>query len=665
MNFRKLFSFFKRIQGDILIIIGCIGIFIPFLFFSKPVRVGDGSEYYALSLAWRYTSKPFMTDSSWLEYERLVDSGGITGLMYLNRLKKSMPALSSGVRSDFIHFWFYSFCAAVISKLGVIVGIKFSIHNAFLLFHCLLLAGMLVIAWRCYGWKGLVAAIILTFLSPMLWFINKVHTEFFTFCLTTIAVIFFLKRRYFPSALFLALAATQNISFSAISLFVLGVGIISQRKEKYSTSKVALIILTIAVLALQPVYYYLRYGIFSALVSSGGAKVGHYLRYAYIWFIDPDVGLFPSWPLGMVILVLSLFVLRERKQPRSRVYSWLAFVIVYIGISLWAQSSTTNLNAGATPGLARYSLWYLALFFPAISLILHRIHFSKWVSILSTGILSIGIILNFHYNNPSFDESYLTPSPFSMFIQTYLPDIYNPPPEIFAERYSGLGESESIWDSIAVFGPDCRKFLFINPATLDKKQAILGGKGCGFDNEKLEKVLEQKNHLIQNTKLVYESLSDKESKESVYSPHLAEWFSAAMDGKAVGMMVSGWSTPENWGTWSDGKRATVKIPCPSIESPAKVPLSVKFEMLPFVTPAHPHVSFFINIGKIQVWSGTLDGVEIIKVNLPTNTCVLNDNFLLNISIKNPISPASLGHSVDRRELGVALLRIRFDSANPE
>jgi len=40
------------------------------------------------------------------------------------------------------------------------------------------------------------------------------------------------------------------------------------------------------------------------------------------------------------------------------------FVVSYLAISLFAQSSTQNLNSAATPGLSRYGLWYIALFFP-------------------------------------------------------------------------------------------------------------------------------------------------------------------------------------------------------------------------------------------------------------------------------------------------------------
>jgi hypothetical protein len=250
-----------------------------------------------------------------------------------------------------------------------------------------------------------------------------------------------------------------------------------------------------------------------------------------------------------------------------------------------------------------------------------------------------------------------------MFIQKYLPDLYNPPPEIFAERYGGMGESAHIWNSIAVIGPDCRKFLFINRVIPEKKQTILGGKGCGFDFETLKKVLEQKNNLLQSRPLVYSSINDNEFRESVYHPDLKEWLYTTIDGKALGMMESGWSAPEYWGTWTDGSRATLIIPCPVIENRSDAHLILKLEINPLVGPEHPYTAVTINIGKVQAWAGRLDKLDIIKINLPENACSFRNDISLNIIIENPASPSSLGFSSDQRKLGIGLIRIRFDIAN--
>ncbi|MCK9912270.1 hypothetical protein MXD81_24160, partial [Microbacteriaceae bacterium K1510] len=49
-------------------------------------------------------------------------------------------------------------------------------------------------------------------------------------------------------------------------------------------------------------YYFARYGVVTPQVLAGGATPGLYLNIWYIWLIDPDIGLFPNWPFGLLLL---------------------------------------------------------------------------------------------------------------------------------------------------------------------------------------------------------------------------------------------------------------------------------------------------------------------------------------------------------------------------
>lgn len=661
----KVFSFIKEIWVEILIVIVCFGISIPFLLFSKPVLVGDGREYYALSIAWSSTHKPYMTDASWQKYSLLENSGEIAGLNNAPRLKDLFPALRLGSSADFNHFWFYSFLAAVISEIGDIVGIRIPINSTFLLLHFTLLACMLLIAWRCFGWRGLIAAIILTLCSPIIWYIDKVHTEFFTYCVTTSAVIFFLKRRYIPSAFFLALAATQNISFGAISFFVLAVELVVRKGEKYSSRQVIMVILTILLLVLQPAYYYSRLGVLNTQVIAGGASVGSNLRYAYVWFFDPDLGLLPNWPIGVILLVSSIINLDRKKLTQQSFYFWISFVACFVFISLMAQSSTTNLNSGATPGIARYSLWYIALFFPSIFLIVKRIDNSPWLYVLSIGLLVIGFFWNFKSYRPSVDGGGNgRPSPTSVFIQTYLPKLYNPPPEVFAERYGGLGETVALYRSLAVIGPDCHKVLLID-TTPNNGDVVLGLKSCGFDYEKIVQTI--RGHLtdgtwLNNAALSYAELSFSDVTENRFITKWNEWYSITSDynfDTSIFKGTGGWSFQENWGTWTDGKKATLTIRCPSNKANINGLEMIELELQPFISTEHPQVNLSIKVDSNAAWSGSVFKDEIIQLSLPDKACRTNSIMKIQLLIDNPISLYALGYSSDKRMLGIGLKRIRF------
>lgn len=497
----------KRI--DLVILILSFAIFLPFFLSSKPIRVGDGSEYYALSLAWKSTNKPFMTEASWAEYNQLYELQKIIRLNDVKFLKNIYSPLSLGSEKEFPHFSFYSFCAAIIAKVVSIFGIQIFIHHAFLIFHWLLFASMLIIARRCFGWEGLLAAFLLTFLSPISWYFDKVITEFFTYCVTVIAVIFFLKKRYLCSALFLSLASTQNISFAAISIFVIGIDFINRRKKNYSFFETILFMSTVGFSLINPIYYFSRYGVINPLLYMGG-KIGENFRYLFIWLIDPDVGLFPNWPFGFVLLLISCVLIFKNKPNQSKVYRYLLFMGFYIFISLVAQSSTANLNSGGSPGISRYALWYLALFFPMLLYFLEKISTSKNIFINGTVVIFIllGSTISILFYKPTIDEyvAYINPSPISLFLQKNLPFIYNPPPEIFAERYSGVGESAGSINNAAIIGPDCHKILLMNQQD-DPKKVILGGYLCNLDNNKVSEIITQN---LQKGKWNYQKLPSYE-----------------------------------------------------------------------------------------------------------------------------------------------------------
>lgn len=657
---KNLYCWIKAVKVDIFILAFSIAIFIPFLFFVIPIEVGDGSEYYALSLAWKNTLRPFMTETSWTEYGRLVDSGQVMELQTVRDLKNTFPALSLGATADFPHFWFYSLCAAIVAEIGNIIGITIPTHASFLIVHCCFLATMLVIAWQCFRWRGLAATSMLTFLSPIIWYLDKVHTEFFTYCVTTSAVIFFLRKRYVAAAFFLALASTQNISFAAVSLFVLGFDAFFQRKENYSGSEVVVLVLTISTIALHPAYYFFRFGFLDPLLA-GGTMVGANLQYAYIWFFDPDIGLFPNWPFGVALLVFSLIALRGYSLIRPITYCWLAFIVCYVSVSLVAQDSTTNLNSGATPGVARYALWYLGLFFPAALVVVERVISSKWFTVTAV-LVMFGAVFSVAFFRPTLPEGHTRPSFASFWLQKYLPNVYNPPPEIFAERYGGVGEAVILGDALAVIGPDCHKTLLINQPLKDATTPILGGTSCGFDKDKLSLVIRHRlasNSWGKDTTPVYISLNDTEFQESRFVPILDNWYMTNTGSIIAGLMSNGWSVPEDWGTWSDGKQAALTFPCSAMESQAKAPIVIELEISPFVASAHPNVNISIYRDDDKAWSGVLDKPSVVRMELPIKTCESNSISTLKFIIDNPTSPASLGLSNDSRKLGIALLRIRF------
>jgi len=638
-------------------------IFIPFFFFTQPVRVGDGSEYYAMGVSWAETHRPYMTESGWAHYNLLYQSNAIPGIESPQQLRSFAPYLVSSGGQDFNHFWFYSLAAAFIAELGDYSGLTISLHAAFLVLHFLLLAALFSNAVYFYQWQGLLTALVLTLLSPVFWYLDKVHTEFFTFAVTSIAVIFFLKRRYFASALCLALAATQNISFLLISLFVLMVGVVQNGKGKWNASSILLIGGSLLLNALHPLYYLTRYGVPSPQFLSGSAQAGLYLSRFWIWLLDPDVGLLPNWWFGCLVLLIALFITAKRKWRFDYLRPWLGFLLVFLVVSLVAQSSTINLNSGASPGPSRYALWYLCLFFPALLLII-RTNRQKWW--MRTG-FSILVLLGGIYSAMNFlpvsgSTAHCQPSALSWWLQRNLPGLYDPPAEIFTERYGGACELIVSHKKAAIIGPDCRK-IYLTGSNLSGDFLITGAAGCNLDFAKINSKVKNR---IQSGEWPggdgYFHLSTEDVVNAAFIPVVGVEYSFGLGSpltQAIGVNYHQWGLLEDWGFWSVGKSAVLHLPCPADAEQAEPPVNIELELEPFVYNDHSAVNASIELDGKTGWSGTLSEPQVLRMALPDGTCSQINMVTMRILVNNPASRAELGISGDLRNLGVGLRRMRY------
>lgn len=475
----------KNVAPYLYIILGLLIVFFFNFRMFNPLRVGDGGEYYALYYAWDTTSRPWMTSIAYDAYEKMYASHSIRDFVSRDVFENLFPALKLGVTGDFPHFWFYSFLAFLCAKLLSLIGITLQVHKSFLVLHYILLLITTSISYRFYRWNGVLVVLLMTLISPMLWYLDKVHTELFTYCLVLSSIILICAKKYLPAALFLALASTQNPSFALIACIPLTYRVILQRDELYRFVDVVVFIATVLVVLAHPVYYFARFGVVTPTLLTGGASLGGNLSSFYIWIIDPDLGLLPNWPLGLAALGLSMgiWLFKKARQPAPVDVAWIVFFVLYLCINLYAQSSTTNLNSGATTGVARYALWYLPLAFPIFYRILVYFRSIPWgIYYLAVPVLIISV-QSVTDNKPRRDEKYSTPSVVSYFIQSKLPWLYNPPAEVFLERYSGFGEAVYSHNIRGVIGPDCRKLLLLSG---ENRNTVTFPKNCSFDSAKLD-----------------------------------------------------------------------------------------------------------------------------------------------------------------------------------
>jgi hypothetical protein len=622
--------------------------------FLQPTLVGDGGEYYAMFFAWKDTARPFMTDASWSALGKLAASGEIAGFVPVEALREEFPELRVGTTADFNHFWLYSALAALVNLAASLLHVTLSTHAAFMLTHWLLFSVAAVLAYRYFQSKGLAAVLVLAILSPMIWYADKVHTEFFTFCLTLSAVIAFAGRNYILSALFLAIASTQNISFAAVAAIPFAIHFLDSGTERHSRSSPASVICAVLAclfILMHPLYYFSRYGVITPQMLAGGAVPGGNLSLFYIWLVDPDVGLLPNWPLGLAILLICPFIGRTAKRSKGRAFL-LLFVAAYLSINLIAQSSTQNLNSGATPGLARYALWYIPLFFPLLIYLLDAAKDLRWLRVAVLLVCLVCLLHTQRFNHPQIGQSHLKPSPVSLYLQKNLPALYNPPVEIFAERYGGIGEMPSLTDARAIVGPGCKKILVFSEAGRDR----VYGTECAFSEEKVKELIERRfGAVTPQTSPMYVSLGDHEAVAAMLACPRYLDFSAERGFPSSA--VKGFSAPEPHGRWTDGGEASFACSLPAEGN--RTPTRMRVATTAFLFRGHTrHVSISLN-GARPIELEYVAGGETKMLELDISALRAGP-IQLRFTLPDAVSPKELGLNIDARKIAISVKSVEFE-----
>ena len=117
-------------------------------------------------------------------------------------------------------------------------------------------------------------------------------------------------------------------------------------------------------------------------------------------------------------------------------------------------------------------------------------------------------------------------------------------------------------------------------------------------------------------------------------------------------LLDGWGYSEDWGTWSDGSSATMRLPMPM----GIKPNHLEIDMRAFVAPGHPTQNIEIVINGILAKSAQLRSFESNKLSIPLMGDIQKSKFItINVKLKNPALAMQFGGAQgDMRLLGVGL-----------
>ena len=118
-------------------------------------------------------------------------------------------------------------------------------------------------------------------------------------------------------------------------------------------------------------------------------------------------------------------------------------------------------------------------------------------------------------------------------------------------------------------------------------------------------------------------------------------------------LASGWSKPENWGTWTEGRQAKIQL---RVQPPAR---SIVIDALAFISPGHPGQRLIVSLNGQQVLDTRLMQFQGNRLEIPISAALSqrlgNDDRLdIELHLPDAVSPRQLGINDDSRIMGLGL-----------
>jgi len=409
---------------------------------SSARLVGDGAEYLAMATNFASLRGPALAPADLPRTEEAVAAAD-------GRFARWDAAASTIAardrRRDFVHFWFYPLLAAPFVWTTRAVGA--SPLYAFTLLNGLLLLAALHVALPRIGG----AACLLLFAGPAIWWIDKAHTEIFTFSLLAIAFLVMRDRPWW-SMVAAGAAAAQNPPIAIVMVLTAAGGLFGRQGSVRDGRFLRGAAIGFVLCLLQPAYTYARHGTVTLLALQNPGHVPAWAEVIAVPF-DPAIGLVANFPaLAVAIAGAAIVCLRADRRPAIQIDIIIALASAATFTLAFAQA--TNVHHGGTPGMSRYGLWLVPLAVPLFA----RAHECGRAGYkrFAWGLAAASALVCIFLFRPSAGENSREPTMLAQYLWTRHPAWNNPLPEVFAESWVHRDER---WAPISTRG--CDKILLM------------------------------------------------------------------------------------------------------------------------------------------------------------------------------------------------------------
>ena len=428
------------------------------VFWLTPRIEGDGTEYLLMQESLKNHLSPEFAAIDRITYRELIQSKSLysTSVQWwferilLDNIDAGQPTAGGYIKCKdgayhCFHFWAYSLFSLPFRVIGDWMGLE--VGYSFGMLHALLLACAvwMISRSRCFSyWERCGLAAGLLFICTVFYF-NWIHPELFSTVFLAMAIISFLDRRSAMALVLAAIASLQNQPIAlALPLFYLAHGFQNPDARNYVIrflfpfTRWRQWILTIlaALIVLLPSFYYLRvYGHPNPIAALGGLSSRWITlsRMFSLWF-DINQGIVVGY-LGLVIgvlILLPLAILRIKREQSGNLWRAVLLIVLSLLISIPCLTQG-NWNAGCA-GMLRYGFWIgIPLLFIVVLLLRQVGNRLKKIILMLVIVLQCSVPAYCGYPARTF---YLRLNPLSKWIISQYPELYNPDPEIFAERVS-------------------------------------------------------------------------------------------------------------------------------------------------------------------------------------------------------------------------------------